>query len=61
MSDKKIKYPYFVCWIKWNRDSPEWKPIYKFEQCSTEEKANKLKENLSKQCTFIDIWITKLI
>ena len=56
-----MKYPYFVCWIIWNRDSPEWRPIYKFEQCSTEKKAIRFKENLIKQTSFIDVYITKLI
>lgn len=57
----KVKYPYFVCWIIWNRDKPVWRPIYKFKQCSTEEKANRLKANLSKQTSFSEIWITKIL
>lgn len=58
---QEIKYPYIVCWIIWNRNNPQWRPIYKFKHCSTEEKANKLKTNLLKQTNFIDIYITKRI
>lgn len=56
-----MKYPYFVCWIIWNRDKPEWTPIYKFQRCTTEIKATRLKQNLLKQTSFIEVHITKLL
>lgn len=57
----KVPKPYFVNWIIWNRDSPEWRPIYKFDRCSTLEKAERLKNNLLKQTSFIEVYITKAI
>lgn len=35
---------YLVSWIIWDRTTAEWKPIYKFQKCSTEEKANRMKK-----------------
>lgn len=61
MSERKVKYPYIVSWTIWNRDSPEWRPIYKYQKCSTEDKANRLKKNLLSQTTFIDVEISKII
>ena len=52
---------YFVNWIIWNRDTPDWRPIYKFERCSSEIKAIRFKNNLEKQTSFIDVYITKII
>jgi len=45
----KVPKPYFVNWIIWNRDSPEWRPIYKFDRCSTLEKAERLKAKKQKE------------
>jgi hypothetical protein len=53
--------PYFVSWIIWNRGKSNWKPRYKFTRCSTEQKARKLKTNLLKQTSFIEVYITRLI
>lgn len=53
--------PYFVNWIVWNRDSPKWRPIYKFQRCTTLEKAERLKSNLIKQTSFIEVHITKTV
>lgn len=65
MISKKVKVaiskPYFVNWIIWNRDSSQWRPIYKFDRCSTQEKAERLKANLLKQTQFVDVFITKII
>jgi len=52
---------YFVNWIIWNRDKPEWRGIYKFQRCSTIQKAERLKENLLKQTSFIEVYITELV
>jgi hypothetical protein len=52
---------YLVSWIIWNRDFPKWRPIYKFTKCSSEKKANRLKNNLVKQTSFIDVYISKII
>jgi hypothetical protein len=52
---------YLVSWIIWNRNNPKWRAIYKFQKCSTEEKANRLKSNLLKQTSFIEVYISKII
>jgi len=51
---------YFVCWRTWNRDSPKWRAILKFQRCKSLEKAERMKKNLLKQTKFIDVWITEL-
>ena len=56
-----MKLNYLVSWIIWNRDTPEWRPVYKFQKCSTEDKANRLKSNLEKQTRFIDVYISKIL
>jgi hypothetical protein len=55
------KHTHVVCWIKWNRDNPKWRPIYKFIKCENLVKAERLKNNLIKQTSFIEVYITKLI
>jgi hypothetical protein len=52
---------YLVSWIIWNRDLPKWRPVYKFTKCSTEEKANRLKQNLLNQTRFIEVYISKIV
>jgi len=52
---------YLVSWIIWDRKNPTWKPIYKFQKCSSEEKANRFKTNLLKQTHFIEVYISKII
>lgn len=52
---------YMVSWIIWNRDSPQWRPIYKFQKCSTVEKAERFKRNLLKQTSFIEVYISKIL
>lgn len=52
---------YLVSWIIWDRTNPEWRPIYKFQKCKTEEKAKRYKNNLLKQTSFIEIYISKLL
>jgi hypothetical protein len=52
---------YLVSWIIWNRTSPQWTPKHKFTKCSTEKKAIKMKQNLLKQTSFIDVYISKII
>lgn len=55
------KNKYLVSWIIWNRDLPQWKPIYKFQRCKTEDKAKRMKQNLMKQTMFIEVYISHLI
>ena len=57
----KIDKLYFVNWIIWNRGDPKWKPIYKFDRCTTLKKAERLKSNLLKQTSFIEVYITKAL
>lgn len=59
--NEKTKYPYMVSWKIWNRNSSKWRPIYKFAECTTEDKANKLKKNLLNQTNFIEVIISKII
>ena len=58
---KRNDMKYLVSWIIYNRDSPKWRPIYKFTKCSTLEKADRFKNNLLKQTSFIQIYISKII
>lgn len=57
----KTNKPYFVNWITWNRNSPEWKPKHKFQRCRTIEKAERLKRDLLNQSSFIEVSITKSV
>ena len=57
---KKSSEIYLVNWVIWDRSSPNWRPICKFAKCSTEQKAQRLKTNLLKQTSFIEVYITKL-
>lgn len=52
---------YLVSWIIWNRNAPEWKPIYKFQKCSSLDKAKRMKTNLLKQTSFIEVTISEII
>lgn len=52
---------YLVSWIIWNRDLPKWRPIYKFTRCKTLIKAERLKKNLIKQTSFIEVIISEII
>lgn len=52
---------YLVSWIIWNRDSPKWRPIYKFIKCSSENKARRFEKNLLKQTRFITVTVSKII
>lgn len=56
-----MKNQYLVSWIKWDRTSPQWRPIYKFQRSSTLDKANRLKQNLLKQTRFIEVTVSKTI
>lgn len=53
--------PYLVSWIIWNRDKPEWRPIYKFQKCSSLIKAERMKKNLLKQTSFIEVTISQVV
>lgn len=59
MPNKKL--PYIVCWTKWDRTKPRWKPINKFQNCSTLEKAERLKKLLESQVKIIRVTIAKEI
>lgn len=52
---------YLVAWIIWDRTNPEWRPIYKFQKCTTLIKANRLKNNLLKQTSFIEVTISEIV
>ena len=52
---------YIVSWIIWDRTNPKWIPKYKFQKCSSEDKANRIKSNLLKQTSFIEVYISKII
>lgn len=58
MPNKKL--PYFVCWTKWNKTKPKWRPIRKFQRCSTFEKAKRLKKLLESQVKIIHVYISKV-
>lgn len=51
---------YLVSWIIWDRTYAKWRPIYKFQKCRTEEKANRMKTNLLKQASFIEVYISEI-
>lgn len=42
-----MKYPYFVCWIIWNRDKPEW-------ITQVQNDLNKL--GITKTTPFLNVW-----
>lgn len=53
---------YLVSWIKYDRNLPQWRPIYKFQECTSLEKAEKLKSNIQKQTSvFTKIFISKIL
>lgn len=55
------KNPFLVSWIIWDRSSAMWRPIYKFIRCKSEYKAIRVKNNLLKQTSFIEVYISKII
>ncbi len=52
---------YLVSWTTWNRDSPMWRPTHKFQKCASLDKAERLKTNLLKQTSFIEVTISEII
>jgi hypothetical protein len=52
---------YLVSWIIWNRDSPQWRPKHKLQKCASLDKAERLKKNLLKQTSFIEVTISEII
>ena len=53
---------YLVSWVKYNRDSPKWREIKKFQRCSSLVKANRLKANLQKQLDkFSQVTISEIL
>lgn len=53
---------YLVSWVKYDRSSPQWRPIYKFQECTSLEKAEKLKSNIQKQTNVLTkIFISKIL
>ncbi len=57
----KSKFPFVVYWTKWDRTTPQWRPINKWQRCSTLNKAGRLKKLLLSQTSFIEVRIAQEI